>query len=31
MLINPVFAVTAIIGVLLPLLPSKTVRTERRL
>jgi len=30
-MINPVFAVTAVLGVLLPLLPSKNARTERRL
>jgi hypothetical protein len=30
-MINPVFAVTAIIGLMLPLLPSKDARTERRL
>jgi hypothetical protein len=30
-MINPVFAVTAVLGVLLPLLPSKDARTRRRL
>jgi hypothetical protein len=30
-MVNPVFAVTAVLGVLLPLLPSKDARTERRL
>ena len=30
-MINPVFAVTAVLGVLLPLLPSKDARTQRRL
>jgi hypothetical protein len=30
-MITPIFAVTAVLGVLLPLLPSKNARTERRL
>jgi hypothetical protein len=30
-MVNPVFAVTAILGVLLPLLPTKSPRAERRL
>lgn len=30
-MINPVFAIAAVLGVLLPLLPSKDTRTQRRL